>query len=226
MKFKNILLVIIFILFLSVYMAVKTKLSYINDVDINKCINEINTKLYISSYEEDITEVFTLNESVIEVSDLENISPIIVKVKVNPIKERRRFYLCTLTNVEVIEVYNGEVDENNIDIFEPIDISINKENGEIIVDSLDGYNWMKESKEYILFLRPLKDSNYSNNESVYLPTTTLLSKYEISNNKAENLNINELVNYYDIRNEEIFTDNYEIINKFNYFKDNIMKIYK
>ena len=85
---------------------------------------------------------------------------------------------------------------------------------------------MKESKEYILFLRPLKDSNYSNNESVYLPTTTLLSKYEISNNKAENLNINELVNYYDIRNEEIFTDNYETINKFNYFKDNIMKIYK
>ena len=81
MKFKNILLVIIFILFLSVYMAVKTKLSYINDVDINKYINEINTKLYVSSYEEDITEVFTLNESVIEVSDLENISPIIVKAE-------------------------------------------------------------------------------------------------------------------------------------------------
>lgn len=212
-----------------VVLGVLTRRSYINDININSYINDKNINFSTSKYEEDITKVFTKFEDLSTLEDLEEVSPIIVKVKVESELPRNRYYLTTLTTVRILEVLKGDINKDLISIFEPIDVT-NIIDSNDVVTSLDGYNWLKEGNEYILFLRSLKDSHYSHDSVVYLPTTTILSKYGINRDKASKLDKEKVLKnnfkYSDISNQEVILYEDKNIDKFNYFKNEVLNKYK
>ena len=177
-------------------------------------------------FEEDITKSFTKNKDISKLEQLEKISPIIVKVKVDDSASREMYEETTLTKVIIKEVFKGELDQNSIYVFEPFDCY--NEDNLLYLYSLDGYNIMNKNSEYILFLREIKDSNYTSDDSIYMPTTTLLSKYSINDKMLELNNvklINNQVKYYNVKNLDIISDNSENIEKYNDIKLSILKKY-
>ncbi|SKA92217.1 hypothetical protein SAMN05428976_11912 [Clostridium sp. USBA 49] len=231
MNKKNIAFAIIFVgVFVSmIVLGILTRKSYVNDIDVNRYINDESMNLSISTYQEDITKVFTKFEDLNSIEDLEKVSPIIVRAQVDSQTSRNRYYLTTLTTVKVVKVYKGDINSDLISIFEPIDI-VNITDANDIVDSLDGYNWMKEDKEYILFLRPLKDSHYTDGDTVYLPTSTILSKYQIDESQVSKLNKEKILNanlkYTSVGEQEVFLYEDKNIDKFKDFKEDVLHKYK
>lgn len=231
MNKKNIAFTIIFMsVFVSmIVLGILTRRSYVNDIDANRYFNDKSINLSISTYEEDITKVFIKFENLNSMRDLEKVSPIIVRVQVDSQAPRNRYYLTTLTTVKIIKVYKGDINEELISIFEPIDV-INMTDTDNMVGSLDGYNWMNKDKEYILFLRPLKDSHYGHGDIVYLPTSTILSKYQIDESKVSKLDKDKILStnlkYTSVSGQEVFLYEDKSVDKFNYFKKVVLDKYK
>lgn len=226
-KIRRFIWIIIIIILLGVFvLAFNIRQSFIKDTDINLYTNNKDISYMTVEYEEDITKSFIKNEDISKLEQLEKISQIVVKVKVDDSVPREMYEETTLTNVIIKEVLKGELDKSSIYVFEPFDCY----NGDnlLYLYSLDGYNIMNENSEYILFLREIKDSNYTPDNSIYMPTTTLLSKYSI-NDKMLKLNnvklINNQVKYYDVKNLDIISDNSENIEKYNDIKLSILNKY-
>lgn len=226
-KIRRFIWIIIIIILLGVFvLAFNIRQSFIKDTDINLYTNNKDISYMTVEYEEDITKSFIKNEDISKLEQLEKISQIVVKVKVDDSVPREMYEETTLTKVIIKEVLKGELDKSSIYVFEPFDCY----NGDnlLYLYSLDGYNIMNENSEYILFLREIKDSNYTPDNSIYMPTTTLLSKYSI-NDKMLKLNnvklINNQVKYYDVKNLDIISDNSENIEKYNDIKLSILNKY-
>ena len=185
----------------------QTKQSFIDDVNVRDAINQKNIHVEISSYNPDITEAFVDTDNINGLSYLEAASPFIVKVKVNPNLKRELYYFCSLTYVDVLEVYKGDIKDKTLAVFEPMFFQ-NVDN-QTHIYSLDGYNYMNEQDEYILFLKRSEDSHYSTFDYVYLPTTTIYSKYNISSNQEFSILPNSDYITYDsvCNNDVLFTDN-------------------
>ncbi|MDR2834195.1 MAG: hypothetical protein LBV67_10815 [Streptococcaceae bacterium] len=205
-------------------MGLQTRKSFVDDVEIGNYLNQEELKFSIRDDVSDITQSFVDMESIKSVEDLEEVSPIIVKVKVNKEASRKMYSDDTLTTVEVLEVMKGQVDKKEILVFEPIDI--NHLEGADYVNSTDGYNWMNDDEEYILYLRPLKAANYSKDKIVYLPTTTLFSKYSNSQKSPVLLDQTKInnctVKYSEIEANEVLITDYQMLEKFLQLKDQVI----
>ena len=73
---------------------------------------------------------------------------------------------------------------------------------------------MNDGEEYILFLLPLKDSNYSRQKTVYCMSTIVLSKYSCKS-AGFGLYDNEKIetgvyDYNDIKSEDVFISDKEV----------------
>lgn len=226
-KIRKLIWMIIIIILLGVFLlAFNIRQSFIKDTDINLYTNNKDISYMSVEFEEDITKSFTKNKDILKLEQLEKISPIIVKVKVDDSASREMYEETTLTKVIIKEVFKGELDQNSIYVFEPFDCY--NEDNLLYLYSLDGYNIMNKNSEYILFLREIKDSNYTSDDSIYMPTTTLLSKYSINDKMLELNNvklINNQVKYYNVKNLDIISDNSENIEKYNDIKLSILKKY-
>lgn len=201
---------ILMIIYMGIY-GIQTKKSFINNVDVRNTLSEKNIKVQISSYEPDITNSFIDTDDISSLSDLITESPIIVKVKVKKNMKRELYYFCSTTYVDVLEVYEGSMDNNTtISVFEPI-FTFNMENQPYIY-SLDGYNYMNEEDEYILFLRKLKDIHYSRYDNIYIPTTTIYSKYNVNDDiKLDAISTPDAIVYDTLKNSDVLlTDNKRI----------------
>ncbi|MEG0856445.1 MAG: hypothetical protein RSG52_08195 [Terrisporobacter sp.] len=220
-KFKRFMWMIIVILLLGAFiLAFKMRDSFISDTDVNMYINDKDISYELVEYEEDISKSFTKNEDISNIKELEDISPVIVKVKVDSKSPREMYEWTTLTKVIVEEVYKGELDKESIYIFEPFDAySTNP-----MIYSLDGYNIMNEDSGYILFLRDMKDSNYTPNDTIYMPTTTQLSKFSVNGDKVIKASNYEL-KYSNVKKQDIISSNEKIINKYNNMKENVVNKY-
>ena len=225
-KLRRFIWVIIIIILLAMIMlAFNVRQSFVKDTDINLYINDKNILCTILEHQEDITKDFIKNEEISKLEQLEEMSPVIVKVKVDSNSPREIYEEATLTKVTVKEVFKGNLDKESIYVFEPFYMLTNPP---IIINSLDGYNVMDKDLEYILFLREMKDSNYTPDDTIYMPTTTLLSKYSI-NNTILKLNsvklINNEVKYYNVKGLDIINNNLKDIEKYNDMKLNVLKKY-
>lgn len=222
---KFIWIIIIIILLSMIMLAFNVRQSFVKDTDINLYINDKNILCTILEHQEDITKDFIKNEEISKLEQLEKMSPVIVKVKVDSDSPREIYEEATLTKVKVKEVFKGNLDKDSIYVFEPFYILTDTP---IIINSLDGYNLMNTDSEYILFLRDMKDSNYTPDDTIYMPTTTLLSKYSI-NNTILTLNsaklINNEVKYYNVKGLDIINNNLKDIEKYNDMKLNVLKKY-
>lgn len=104
-------------------------------------------------------------------------SEVVVKVKCTEDREIQSGAVLTL--VEVIETYKGAIHEQNIYIYEPIDIYVGKNNIKNVTLPL-GCNLMKAGSEYVLSLRYFKaPENYKRTEKekvAYIYTNPIWSK--------------------------------------------------
>lgn len=224
---KFIWLIIIIILLGNFILAFNISQSFIEDTDINLHINNKDISYESVEYEEDITKSFIKNEDIANLDRLEKISPIIVKAKVDDSAKREIYEGTTLTKVIIKEVFKGDLNQDSMYVFEPFDC-YNEDNLSYLY-SLDGYNIMNEDSEYILFLREIKDSNYTPDDNIYMPTTTLLSKYPAKNKMliSNNFNlINDQVKYYNVKDLDIISNNSRDIEKYNEMKLNVLKKYE
>ena len=80
---KFIWLIIIIILLGNFILAFNISQSFIENTDINLHINNKDVSYESVEYEEDITKSFIKNEDIANLDQLEKISPIIVKAKVD-----------------------------------------------------------------------------------------------------------------------------------------------
>lgn len=223
-KLRGFIWIIIIVALLAMIMlAFNVRQSFVKDTDINLYINDKNILCTVLEHQEDITKDFIKNEEISKLEQLEKMSPVIVKVKVDSDSPREIYEEATLTKVMVKEVFKGNLDKDSIYVFEPFYMLTNSP---IIINSLDGYNVMDKDLEYILFLRDMKDSNYTPEDTIYMPTTTLLSKYSI-NNTILKLNsaklINNEVKYSNVKGLDIINNNLKDIEKYNDMKLNVLK---
>lgn len=76
-------IIIIIILLAMIMLAFNVRQSFVKDTDINLYINDKNILCTILEHQEDITKDFIKNEDILKLEQLEKISPVIVKVKVD-----------------------------------------------------------------------------------------------------------------------------------------------
>lgn len=221
-------IIISIILIAMLILAFKIRNSFIRDTDIYSFIND-NSIIYTSDkYEEDITKSFVKNKNIQNLKALEDISPIIVRVKVDDSAPRDLYEGTTLTKVIVEEVYKGSLEKEYIYLFEPFDV-FEGENSNRFIYSIDGYNILKNDSEYVLFLKSMKDSTYTSERNIYLPTTTSLSKYKVENKDVSTVDKYKLENnsikYRDVEDLDIITSDENTMNKYNEIKDEVIKKY-
>lgn len=151
-----------------IVVGIFTRKSYVDDIEQRQYMNGGYRIESIPLGSDDVYE----DERIRSFEELENQAEVIVRVRVNK-DERREFNMnLTITNVEVVEVYKGDVEEENIYVIEPI---YYYSEGDYIFSQL--YYWMNEEDEYILYLDKIKDMHLGKQEYIYNPTTLHLSKY-------------------------------------------------
>ncbi|MBO5425229.1 MAG: hypothetical protein J6A25_06930 [Lachnospiraceae bacterium] len=162
MAFVCIVLIVVFCLSFAV------RKSFINDLEQRQYMNnnypvEHHADLNGAYYSGDIREVSTLEE----------ISDVIVRVSVNKEIPRNYNMEMTITNVDVLEIYKGNIATEDIYVAEPI-CYVNEGD---FVGAMIGYYWMEEETEYILFLNRVQDVHLGEYDDIYINSTLMYSKY-------------------------------------------------
>lgn len=126
--------------------------------------------------------------------------------------KRKVLYGATLTEVEVLDVIQGNIISNTIFIYEPISTQ------DEIIWTFDGYNFIKGNKEYIFCLSNLKNKK---EKDTYIYTTPFWGKfplgYEDSEFKvlsADEINDKSAMTYSNMMNYEQVFDSVERMQKY------------
>lgn len=205
--------------------------SFINNIDLDEYLANSELKVVYCDigYDETTNKGFIDGNKAETVEDLEAGSSIIVKVKLNNSYQRQKYYECILSQVEIEKVYKGDLKTGDIlNVFEPVDCYTNR-----AVYCTDGYSMMQNDCEYILFLKPLKNSYFGEDDYVYAPSSTTYSKYLCKNKKPrlfERKEIEEgdeiaMLKYSDIKNEEVYLYDEEKYNKYISLKKQVLEKY-
>lgn len=200
---------------ISIFRGVNTCKGWNDDTQLRDHLKEGNLTVEPSDSEEDIS--FLLPEEVSSFEQLCGTADAIVRLKVTANNERTMYTECTLTTAKVLEVYQGNVSGKTLSIFEPAYIDKHS------VWTVGAYQLMEDNKEYIVFLREIQCSLYNGQKSVYLPTTTALSKYQCTQNRVtgkaykrkedKELNFNEVYSYDALILDKQILDLYQIYQK-------------
>lgn len=219
-------LILIFGILISIQYGHTVLASYVDDTDFNEYLKKEGLKVAYIPYPFDSThDVFPEPGTISNIGDLESISPIVVKVRLKKNATREIYYDCVLSQIEVVNVYKGNVTMGEIlDLFEPMSCELKDH-----VVASDGYNVMQEGEEYIVFLKTLYGAYYTKNEHTYVPTTPAFSKYQctkapIGYFQEEDLYPNKVL-YNDVRNQEILLCDKESYNIYVYIKRQVMEKY-
>ena len=167
LAFSSCILTFIF----SICVGIITKKSYVDNLDQRKYMIDD----YIIHRIVAIDEEYYCGD-ITEISDIEDISDTIVKVRIDSNNDRIYKKNNTLTLADIVEVYKGDIDTESIYIIEPIYYF---QAGDCIM-CYEGYYWMYDEDEYILFLNKQKDPNLCEHDDVFVLTTTNYSKYNIT----------------------------------------------
>lgn len=181
---------IIFMLTTCVIIGIIVRHSFHNDVSPRMYIDNPRYKVRISSSAPN--NCYILPEAVEDLNDLESPSEVIVKIKVNSNNERYMHSMQTVTEANVMEIYKGDIEDEKIYILEPV--CYFKE-GDFVI-STDGYYWLREDEEYIMFLKKYEDIHIGKAKYIYIPVCAAYGQFCLS--KEFNDEISEL----DIETQE------------------------
>lgn len=180
---------IIFILTTCVIIGIIVRNSFQNDVSPRMYIDNPRYKVNIVS---NFNNCYILPEAVEDLNDLESPSDVIVKIKVNSNNERYMHSMQTVTEANVMEIYKGNIEDEKIYILEPV-CYFNE--GDFVI-STDGYYWLREDEEYIMFLKKYEDIHIGKAKYIYMPVCATYGQFCLS--KEFNDEILEL----DIENQD------------------------
>lgn len=226
-KIKLIFLIVgILILLFCVFVGRVTANSYQDNIELEDYLS--NDELMLSYCEDDYDSLtnrgYLDNNKIETVDDLLDEDTIVVKVKLVNDYQRKIYYECVLSQIEILECYRGNLNiGDNIFIFEPVICII--ENNMLCSG---GYSLMLYDKEYIMFLKPLKNTFYGTDEYVYAPNTSSYSKYPNDDNIPMLFTEEELERkslYTDIMDEEIYMYNQEDYDKYLRLKNEVIEKY-
>lgn len=170
------------ILIITIIIGIITRQSFEDNISQKPYIDNDEIKVMITHEYNDVYKDYMIKT----LSDVESLSDVIVKVSVDESSARDYFSDMTISRVKVEKVYKGDISENEINVIEPIYYWYNDVEGFIM--SMDGYYWMRQENEYILFMNELDDLCIGEDDKIYIPTTSLFSKYNVncSDDLAEN----------------------------------------
>ncbi len=206
----------------------KTAASYIDNVELDKYLS--NPKLTVAycgmGYDPLTNRGYLDNDEIKSIDDLlsgEDI--VVVKAKLDNSSKRKMYYECILSKIEIIDCYKGDLKEGEkLNVFEPVDCGYEDQ-----ILCTDGYSMMQQDKEYILFLKTLKNTYYGTDEYVYAPSSTLYSKYPVDNEKPELFTYEELEEpenlhlYSQVKDQEVYLYDKEEYEKYLKLKDEVIK---
>ncbi len=163
------------VLLYAIYLGIGVRSTWEDDTDFREQLTSYNMLVSSSDTEEDIS--FLLPEQVNSFEKLCKKADIVARVKMNSKSNRTSYTQCVLSEVEILEVYQGQVSSENIFVFEPSYVK------EDTIYTVGSYLPMEDGKEYIMFLRKIDCGLYQGQDAIYLPTTTGLSKYQCEERK-------------------------------------------
>lgn len=204
--------------------------SYIDNVELEQYLSDQKvTVAYCGMGYDPVTNRGYINNDEIQgIDDLTTKDAVIVKARLNSEFQRKLYYECILSRIDIIECYEGNLKEgDSINIFEPVDCGFEDQ-----ILCIDGYSMMQPEKEYILFLKTLQNTYFGSDKYVYAPSSTLYSKYQVDSDKPKLFSYEELEEpeslhfYSEIKNQEVYLYEKEKYKKYLKLKDEVMKKYQ
>ena len=204
-KNKKFTVLIFLFIILSFIIAILTRISINEESNLSEVLQKLNNYPFYPKYEEDIKM-----ESFKELQEESDIIAI-----VTPTGDSVILGDSVITKVKVDNILKGECEEY-LNIIEPVSLFYeNVEEGNLsYVSSINGYNFMKQNKEYIVLLNKANNVDYS--DELYVYHNVYLGKFpkaykDISYKIYDDIDIYKTINSY----EQVF-DNIEAVN---YYKD-------
>ena len=204
--------------------------SYIDNVELDQYLaNQDVAVAYCGmGYDPVTNRGYVDNDEVQCVDDLTDNDVIIVKARLNSKFKRKLYYECILSQIDIVKCYEGELKEgDSINIFEPVDCGFEDQ-----ILCIDGYSMMQPDKEYILFLKTLKNTYFGSDKYVYAPSSTRYSKYQVDGNEPELFSFEELEEpesmhlYSEIKDQEVYLYEKEDYDKYLKLKNEVIEKYE
>lgn len=164
---------VIFILIICAVIGIIVRHSFQNDL--SPCMY-IDNPRYKARIDYDMNNCYILPEAVEDLDDLESPSDVIVKIKVNSENERYMHTGQTVTEANIMEIYKGDIEAEKIYILEPIYYFKAGDR----VCSTEGYYWLREDEEYIMFLKRYEDIHVGKAKYIYIPVCAAYGQFCLS----------------------------------------------
>jgi hypothetical protein len=228
-KIKIGCMVMFFSILISIIVGRCTAKSYINNVILEDYLSNSNLKVEYCDmgYDYDTNKGFIDGNKIEDIQDLESGSDIIVKVKLNENYIRQIYGECILSQVEIEEVYKGDLKiGEKLNVFEP-DACVLKD----CMLATDGYSMMQDDCEYILFLKTLPNTFFGKGDFVYAPSSTTYSKYlckDVNPRLFQSEELEEpetMLKYSNIKEEEVYLCDEEQYQKYLSLKNQVLDKY-
>lgn len=222
-------LILLICLILSTIIGVHTAASYVNDVELEGYLanSDLKVAYFDIGYDEETNRGYVDPSTVQEIEDLFAEDTIVVRACLDKEYVRESYYECVLTQIEVVEVLYGDCDNyDTMLVFEPVDCY-----SDTFIACTDGYSFMQEDVEYILFLKPLQNTFYGDDELVFSFSTKMYSKYPLNDEIPQLFEISELTEpdsmylYSEIKEEEIYLYDEETYDTYLYLKEQVKEMY-
>lgn len=225
MKNKIFIALIAIIVLGGVGVSLVTKGSFAEDLSINDIenydgfnINLLNTNEENLYFENSLTNF----DELVEASEL--------VIKAQMINEREKVTQATLTPINVKEVLKGDLQTDEIYLYEPaffwsyID---DPSNGNYLTG---GYQLMQEGKKYILFLQSLKSPKAYNlsekEERSFLPLSEMYGKIPLQSDWKPKVIDHNLGIYKDIEDFEILTTEESVLQNYKQLAERVRGMYE
>lgn len=204
--------------------------SYIDNVELDQYLaNQDVTVAYCGlGYDPVTNRGYMDNDDIQCVDDLIAKDVVIVKARLNGEFQRKLYYECILSKIDIIECYEGGLKEgDSINIFEPVDCGFEDQ-----MLCIDGYSMMQSDKEYILFLKILQNTYFGSDKYIYAPCSTLYSKYQVDGNEPKFFSYEELEEpeclhlYSEMKDQEVYLYEKEEYDKYLKLKNEVMEKYQ
>jgi hypothetical protein len=204
--------------------------SYIDNVELEQYLaNQDVTVAYCGmGYDPVTNRGYMDNDEIQSVDDLIAKDVVIVKVRLNGDFQRKLYYECILSKIDIVKCYKGNLKEgDSIHIFEPVDCGFEEQ-----MLCTDGYSMMQPDKEYILFLKTLKNTYFGSDKYIYAPCSTRYSKYQVDGNKPKFFSYEELEEteslhlYSEIKEQEVYLYEKEDYEKYLKLKSEVLEKYQ
>ena len=229
MKNRIFLVLFCLIILVGVGVSVSTKASINSNSDLGNLDGYSDFTLNLSEIEGMDIENPYFNEVINSVSELESQSKLIVKV--SKIVKREQVSRATLTTVKVDEVIKGDLDVDEILIYEPSYFWTYQDDKSQGYFPTEGYQIMQDGNQYVLFLQGLKvpEAYRMSDEEKrsYLPISQQYGKFPVESSEWEPQIVkSDGMIYEDFQVFELLTKKEKVLQRYLELKNEVIETYK